>query len=143
MGASIHINGTGSSVVDTVFVCRSTGRVPRRIIVSTVEEIAGLVKEDLEHLRAGGSRPTRGDARCVAHGHLIRLAIWNLRSNWVKNRPVKEKIGLVADAIQSLGGALDIEKYLPTDLSCVAGRKGMMVREMEAVYGPSTDEISF
>jgi adenine-specific DNA methylase len=28
MGASIHISGTGSSVVDTVFVCRSTGSVP-------------------------------------------------------------------------------------------------------------------
>ena len=29
MGGSIHINGTGSSVVDTVFVCRSTGSIPR------------------------------------------------------------------------------------------------------------------
>ncbi|NLG83871.1 MAG: hypothetical protein GX493_04515 [Firmicutes bacterium] len=27
MGASIHINGTASSIVDTVFVCRSTGRI--------------------------------------------------------------------------------------------------------------------
>mgnify|MGYP001769414628 CR=1 FL=1 len=29
MGASIHINGTGSSIIDTVFVCRSTGLYPR------------------------------------------------------------------------------------------------------------------
>ena len=28
MGASIHINGTGSSIIDTVFVCRSTGTFP-------------------------------------------------------------------------------------------------------------------
>ena len=27
MGASIHINGTKSSVIDTVFVCRTTGKV--------------------------------------------------------------------------------------------------------------------
>ena len=27
MGASIHINGTKSSVVDTIFVCRTTGTV--------------------------------------------------------------------------------------------------------------------
>jgi hypothetical protein len=27
MGASIHISGTGSSVVDTIFVCRSAGTV--------------------------------------------------------------------------------------------------------------------
>ena len=32
MGASIHINGTGSSIVDTVFVCRSQGTVSRRTI---------------------------------------------------------------------------------------------------------------
>ena len=31
MGASIHINGTGSSIIDTVFVCRSTGTVPRKV----------------------------------------------------------------------------------------------------------------
>lgn len=29
MGDSIHINGTGSSIIDTVFVCRSTGTVSR------------------------------------------------------------------------------------------------------------------
>jgi putative DNA methylase len=29
MGGSIHIHGTGSSIVDTVFVCRSTGETAR------------------------------------------------------------------------------------------------------------------
>jgi hypothetical protein len=143
MGASIHINGTGSSVIDTVFVCRSTGRVPRRTIGSTVEEVADLVKEDLGLLRSGGLKPTRGDTRCIAYGHLIRLAIWNLRSGWVKDRPVKEKIRLVTDAVQALGGVLGVEKCLPNDLSRVAGEKGTMIREIEAAYEPDTDEISF
>lgn len=143
MGASIHINGTASSIVDTVFVCRSTGRVPCRIIVSTVEDIADLVKEDLEQLRMSGLRPTRGDARCIARGHLIRLAIWNLRSGWIKKRPIEEKIQSITDAVQSLEGVPEIEKYLPSDLSLVAGERRSMVREIEATYGPSTDEISF
>jgi len=143
MGASIHINGTGSSVIDTIFVCRSTGRVPRRTIVSTAEEIAGLVKEDLEQLRAGGLTPTRGDGRCIAYGHLIRLAIWNLRNCWSKDRSVDEKIRLVSDAVQSFGGAPGVEKYLPTDLSRFAGMKGAVVREREAAYGPGADEIPF
>jgi hypothetical protein len=30
MGASIHINGTGSSIIDTVFVCRQTGAMQRK-----------------------------------------------------------------------------------------------------------------
>jgi hypothetical protein len=143
MSASIHINGTGSSVVDTVFVCRSTGRVPRRTIVSTIQGVAGLVKEDLEQLRAGGLIPTCGDGRCIARGHLMRLAIWNLRNGWVKGNPVGEKIGRVAGAVESLGGALSIDKYLPKDLAWLAGRTSAMIRETEAAYGPDADEISF
>lgn len=40
MGGSIHIHGTSSSIIDTVFVCRSTGTVPSRWLASTPEEIA-------------------------------------------------------------------------------------------------------
>lgn len=143
MGASIHINRTGSSVIDTVFVCRSTGRFPRRLIVSTAEGIAGLVREDLEHLRSGGLKPTQGDARCIAYGHMIRLAIWNLRGNWGKRSPVEEKIKSVEGAVQGFGGALAVEKYLPDNLSRLAGRKGMAVREAEVAYGADTDEVLF
>ncbi len=57
MGASIHISGTGSSIIDTIFVCRSTGRVPRRWIVSSPDAIAALVAEDLEKLQAGKVKP--------------------------------------------------------------------------------------
>ena len=42
MGASIHINGTGSSVVDTVFVCREHGTIQRRLTLDTPEVIARL-----------------------------------------------------------------------------------------------------
>ena len=115
----------------------------RRTIVSTAEGVAGLVKENLEQLRMGGLKPTRGDARCIAYGHLIRLAIWNLRSGWVKDRPVEEKIRLVADAIESLGGALGVEKLLPTNLSRIAGKKDTVMCEIEAAYGADTDDISF
>ena len=31
MGGSIHIHGTGSSIVDTVFVCRSTGATANKV----------------------------------------------------------------------------------------------------------------
>ena len=143
MGASIHINRTGSSVVDTIFVCRSTGRVSRGTIVSTAQEIASLVIDDLAQLRIGGLEPTRGDARCIAYGHMIRLTIWNLKNAWVKDRAVEEKIRLVADTVQSLGSALGIEKYLPDELPRLAGTKGAMVREAQASYGPDAEEISF
>src|SRR5437588_11341982 len=65
MGASIHINGTGSSIIDTVFVCRSTGRFPRRWLAETPAAMAKVVAEDLSLLQQGAVKPTQGDTRCI------------------------------------------------------------------------------
>jgi putative DNA methylase len=143
MGASIHINRTGSSIVDTIFVCRSIGRVPRRSLVATAEGIAELVSEDLGRLRDGGMNPTRGDARCVAFGHMIRLAIWNLREAWPRGASIGDKIRLVADIIEHLGGVKRMEELLPNDLSRLAGVGHSYVREPELIYGADADEIPF
>ena len=112
MGASIHINGTGSSIVDTVFVCRSTGRVARHTVVSTAEEIARLVRKDVQDLMAAGLKPTQGDIRCLAYGHVVRLAIWNLRPKWDSSASTSQKLQLVAEAVESLGGWTEVEKLL-------------------------------
>ena len=40
MGGSIHIHGTASSIIDTVFVCRSTGAVPRRWLPDSFMDLA-------------------------------------------------------------------------------------------------------
>ncbi|MGC7846243.1 DUF1156 domain-containing protein [Desulforudis sp. 1088] len=143
MGASIHINGTGSSVIDTVFVCRSTGSVPRRTIVFTPEEIAGLVREDLRLLRAGNVKLTRGDIRCVAYGHLVRLAIWHLRKIWDVERSASEKLKQVALTIDTLGGWSGIEKHLAGDMTDIPFCRTCLAREEQRYYGGEEDEISF
>jgi len=112
MGASIHISGTGSSIVDTVFVCRTTGRTKAHLLVRNPEEIAALVKEDLAKLAAGGLKPSRGDARCVAFGHLMRLAIWNIRKGWKANLPTPAKLAEIARYIRALGGPSAVEVLL-------------------------------
>ena len=142
MGASIHINGTTSSVVDTVFVCRSTGCVSRRTIVSTAKEISHLVVNDLAQLQEGGLKPTRGDARCIAYGHLIRLTVWTLRKDWHPESLVEEKMRRVAAAIQSLGGISGVEQHLPDTLLHRVDGKNFQIQETKAAYGPN-DEISF
>lgn len=143
MGASIHINGTGSSVVDTVFVCRSTGVVSRRLIVSTPEEIARLVHEDLERLRAGNLNPTRGDIRCIAYGHLVLLAIWDLRKDWKIELSTSEKLKVVASAIEELGDWSGVERHLLGDLSCAPRHQTWTACEEPVHYGGEADEISF
>ena len=112
MGASIHISGTGSSIVDTVFVCRTTGVVPKRWLVDSAEGVANLVHEDLFRLRAGNVKPTAGDGRCLTHGHLVRLAIWNLRKQWDKNADINRRLATVATWLQDIGGWVTVERHL-------------------------------
>jgi len=112
MGASIHINGTGSSIIDTIFVCRSTGSVPRKDVVDSAKRVAELVEEDLAKLRAGNVRPTSGDVRCIAYGHLIRLAIWNLRQAWDKNLDTDKRLSKVSYWLLGFGGWGKIERHV-------------------------------
>ncbi len=144
MGASIHINGTGSSIVDTVFVCRSTGLVPRRTIVSSSEEIAALVLRDVQHLKAAALNPTQGDMRCMAHGHIVRLAIWNLRRNWASALGSLDKLGLVAAEIQRIGAWPAISQHLSEDVPTASLFQSWAAREDSLPYETGdTDEISF
>lgn len=143
MGASIHISGTGSSVIDTVFVCRSTGSIARRWIAETPEAVAGLVQEDLTQLRAGGVKLTKGDIRCITYGHLIRLTIWRLREGWNKARAVGEKLEAAVANLRAFGGPDAVEKHLGNALSHAPSVRGTFFREEEATYGEGEDEVSF
>ena len=112
MGASIHISGTRSSIIDTVFVCRSTGTVPKKWVVDSVEGVARLVGEDLRCLRDGHVKPTEGDARCIAYGHLIRLAVWFLRDGWEQESSIADRIGKIEDWMDQFGTWPDVAEHL-------------------------------
>jgi len=112
MGASIHISGTGSSIIDAVFVCRTTGAVPRKGLPQSAQGVAALVSEDLAKLRMGNVKPTPGDTRCIAFGHLVRLAIWHLRENWNSKADISKKMFVVAKWLRDFGGWPEVEKYL-------------------------------
>jgi hypothetical protein len=140
MGASIHISGTGSSVVDTVLVCRSTGVVARRTLAVTADDFALLVAEDLDKLREGGLKPTRGDIRCIVFGHLIRMAIWHLRRGWEAGLPVQGELALLARQVAAMPPAADIE-------TGVSGEEFPLLRlavnESRAEYGSEAAECVF
>lgn len=143
MGASIHINGTGSSVIDTVFVCRKTGRVPRKWIVSTPAEVAELIKSEIESLFQAGLKATKGDIRCIAHGHLTRLAVWNLRHNWTIESPVLERMNAVRTWYENFGGLEGVLAALDFSFTIAPARQdweiNVMIRETPETY----DEIPF
>lgn len=144
MGASIHINGTGSSIIDTVFVCRQTGAMQRKWLANSPGEVVRIVKEDLDQLRAGNVKPTPGDIRCVTYGHLIRLAIWSLRLDWMKNEPTTTRIEKVADWLHHFGGWAEVEKCMEHDRAATTKDMPLFaVHESAVEYGAEYADLPF
>lgn len=129
MGASIHINGTGSSIIDTVFVCRTTGKVPRRWIPENAEDLSALVEEDLGKLRLANVAPTVGDLRCIYFGHLIRLSIWSLRKHWDRSLETQRKLDLIQSWINEFKGLSQIERFIESKSSGMPLIRTSAVRE--------------
>jgi adenine-specific DNA methylase len=144
MGASIHINGTGSSIIDTVFVCRVTGVMQRKWIVNTPQELACIVKNDLNYLRAANVNPTRGDIRCIIYGHLIRLAIWFLRFCWNKNKSTRSRIAEIADWINCFGKWTVVENHVKYDKREETNDMlSLSVHEGDTKYGDNYADVPF
>ena len=108
MGGSIHIHGTTSSIVDTVFVCRDTGRTPREWLFASGDELVPIVASDLAQLTGAGRKPTDGDTRCIIFGHLTRMAVWNLRKDWDTTLSTKEKLERFSQALCGLADAQEV-----------------------------------
>jgi hypothetical protein len=113
MSASIHISGTKSSIVDSVFVCRTEALVGlAQAIPRTERALADLVQEDLSHLVAAGRSPTTGDVLCVINGHLARIVVSALRDAWDDSLSVKERLELVGREIARLPAPARVKDLL-------------------------------
>jgi len=140
MGGSIHIHGTGSSIVDTIFVCRTKGRVRRSQLFETPDQLRGLVISDLAQLRAAGMKPTVGDTRCIVFGHLTRMGIWKLRTGWDSRAPIEKRLATFVEAVAEYGDPLCIINGIAQTSRLPATR----VCEAIPVYGQSQrDAIPF
>lgn len=116
MGGSIHIHGTGSSIVDTVFVCRRG--TPRKVVQSfnTLPELAALVRTELAQLRVAGMKPSQGDIRCIMYGHLTRKAIQALCETWDAQMSTAERLRRFKEEIDRLGDHRRILASLTEDM---------------------------
>lgn len=143
MGASIHINGTGSSIIDTVFVCRTTGVVSRKTLPRSPDGVASLVRDDLAELRKGNVKPSFGDTRCIAYGHLVRLAIWNLRIAWDKTADTSNKISVVSNWLRHFGGWPEVQRYLSEPVPSCRPEPLFEIGEVIEEYGVEYANVSF
>jgi len=116
MGGSIHIHGTRSSIVDTVFVCRLTGHTKKSLLFENAEQLREIVSCDIHRLGATGLKPTMGDIRCVTFGHLTRMTIWRLRRVWDDNLSTIERIKRFASELSSLVDVASVIKDIGSGL---------------------------
>ena len=105
MGGSIHIHGTSSSIVDTIFVCRFTGNTRKRLLFENGEQLLEIVKQDLHQLRVAGVRPTLGDIRCITFGHMTWMAVWRLRKLWEADISTDSRLRLFAEEMKRVADA--------------------------------------
>ena len=110
MSASIHIKGTGSSTVDSIFICR---RVQKENLFRPEHiDISKLLGEDLRALKIGGFIPTSGDMRCIIYGHIIRTIINTLVPMWTPQESIEKKMESLSQSFTALGGQDTIQRLL-------------------------------
>jgi adenine-specific DNA methylase len=124
MSASLHIAGTGSSVLDSVFVCRRA----RTRKLSTEDADAGGIwetdlAEDSEKMRAAGVRITRGDLRCLAAGRIARSAVNDLVASWDRSRSLEKRMELAKCALERITARADLEALIDKLLKAEAPRQ--------------------
>jgi adenine-specific DNA methylase len=98
MSASLHIAGTKSSILDSVFVCRG------RDYVDLAEDWQGVrecVDADVEMMRVVPYEPTPGDVACLTAGHLAATAIRLLALSWLPDEPLERRFAIAVDAVAS------------------------------------------
>jgi hypothetical protein len=131
MSGSIHIHGTGSSILDTVFVCRDRGATPRAWLFSDAVGLARVMAKELEELHAAGMKPTAGDIRCAALGHITRMAIWRLRPSWDATLPTEKKLAILRDAMDALATVEQVSEHLRSVKAPVAAIGGLFATQEE------------
>lgn len=135
MSASIHISGTKSSTVDTVFVCRTTGTLQPKRFQKSEEDLKELLRWDLEGLQRANLKPSVGDAYCLLLGHLARIAVWELRSKWQPSAQFAVKLRLARATVANLCPEPDVERLAKDAISSlVAATKAERLREAELGY---------
>ena len=103
MGGSIHIHGTASSIVDTVFVCRDPQARHVAQIPATVPDLVAIIAHDLSQLKTAGRAATHGDTRCVIFGHLTRVAVGQLYPDWNRSETTAEKLSHLRKRMVAFG----------------------------------------
>lgn len=106
MQASLHIHGTNSSILDSVFVCRRAGTPAQGA------DLAALLQADGQAMRAGGVPLTRGDLACLAAGHVARLTINALVDEWEAEQPLSARMARAQSCLTEIAAIQRVQETI-------------------------------
>lgn len=97
MAASLHIAGTKSSILDSVFVCRDRDWSSYRVAPEITSSTAERVERDVVAMADAGYSCTEGDRQCLQAGHIAGDAVRHFTEcRWDRSAPLGERLTLVA-----------------------------------------------
>ena len=105
MNASLHIAGTGSSVLDSVFVCRRPAQPLQlnrqdSLPLTITHDLESALKQDSAAMCAAGLKISKGDLRCLSAGHIARLTINYLAPDWDSDLELAHRLQIAADRLK-------------------------------------------
>ena len=113
MAASMHISGTSSSVLDSVFVCRRTNSRQPLDFDCDDGGIREALRSDLVALSNAGLVPRLGDARCLLAGHVAARVARKLATGWRLSDPLEVRMESVAAEIMRRKAQIDVSDLVP------------------------------
>lgn len=107
MAASLHIAGTNSSILDSVFVCRKREYVAAaaspRPVPAPRAAVSAAVARDVASMTAAGYTCTAGDVACLEAGHVAGEAVRTLANGeWDPRAPVTVRMDAVRATVESI-----------------------------------------
>ena len=119
MGASLHILGTKSSVLDSIFVCRRT-----KAFQQARSDVREGLERDAELMAAAGVKVSPGDIRCLASGHIARVAINELREGWDRGASLSDRMKRAEGSLVELADNLGLDSLPSRVLETLAQGQG-------------------
>ena len=104
MSASLHILGTNSSILDSIFVCRHVNTTHQ-----TSTDVQKTLERDAALMAAAGVKVSQGDIKCLASGHIARMAVNGLRDGWDNDAPLLNRMQQAEGRLVELARDLDMD----------------------------------
>jgi adenine-specific DNA methylase len=103
MSASLHILATVSSVVDSVLVCR-VGSVKR-----SSQNVQELLVKDALAMQGAGLVISEGDIRCLAAGHIARIAVNSLYNTWDNQLTLADRMSRAKEVLDQIANEVNLD----------------------------------